>query len=479
MIKRTISKNGISFYLIALAILSTLCFVRNAIAVDNWTFMVYLAADNDLEFEAIDDFLEMADVGSDDNVHILVLFDRATGFSTGYDDWTDTRRGEINKDDIPDSNWGASMGELNMGNPQTLVNFVVWGVQNFPADRYAVIMWNHGGGWRSMDLTEKEPPYKAVCVDDDSSDILSMSEVRTALTSIENTVGEIHLIGFDACLMGMIEVAYEIREHGIVMVGSEKVVPLDGWPYDTILSDLVALPSKNASSLGYTIVTRYYESYGNSEIKSSINLSGDYMSRLIDKVDSLASTLRDSWNNDRGACAAAACRVIKELDDHIVLSESHGSSWPGSHGLAIYFPETSVEFDNDYNNTNILFANDTEWEEFLQDFYSSMGGSWVADARNISQEYDVADPGFIGRHIDLYDFCEKIILSAINTLWVDFSWNGLEMGTYFQPYNTLLEGVSASSPGGNICIKEGSSSENLVIDKGLRIRSCGTATIGN
>ena len=168
-------------------------------------------------------------------------------------------------------------------------------------------------------------------------------------------------------------------------------------------------------------------------------------------------------------------------DDHIILAEAHGSSWPGSHGLAIYFPETSAEFDSDYNDTNILFADDTEWEEFLQDFYSSMVGSWVAAARDTSQEYDVDTDtlGIQGRHIDLYDFCEKIIDSATNTRWVDFSWSGTEMGTYEQPYNTLHEGVSASPLGGNICIKEGASSETLRIDKALSIRSCGAVTIGN
>ena len=457
-----------------------LCLTGLAHASD-WTFLVYLDGDNNLESAGIDDFLEMASVGSSSDVKIVVLFDRIPGESSSYGDWTDTRRGLVSKNDVPsDGNdgkpaWGTSMGELNMGNRNTLIDFVEWGMQNYPASKYAVILWNHGSGWR-LRLAEEELLLKAVCWDDtDGGDTLLMSELRGALDTIETDEEEPNLVGFDACLMAMAEVAYEIREHASVKVGSEKTEPGSGWPYDTILDDLVDDPTMSAAELGTTIVTRYHQS--ESETQSGINLV--LMNALATEIDSFAQTLSDDWNSDIGACAAAAYPVMMDIDS-AVFAEEHGSWWPGSHGLAIYFPETSGEFNTDYTGGVVLLAQDTRWEEFLQDFYTFMAGSWVADARDQSQEYDAsAAAGVQGWHIDLYDFCEKLIDNASGVIWVDFAYVGTENGTFDQPYNTLAEAVTAASSGETICIKPSSSDENITITKAMTLRaSGGTAIIG-
>ena len=66
-----------------------------------WTLMVYLDADNNLESAGIDDFLEMATVGSDANINIVVQFDRINGYDTSYGDWTRCKRFYIEKDMTP------------------------------------------------------------------------------------------------------------------------------------------------------------------------------------------------------------------------------------------------------------------------------------------------------------------------------------------------------------------------------------------
>ncbi len=388
-----------------------------------WTFLVYLDGDNNLEGAAIGDFLEMASVGSSADVKIVALFDRISNYDDRYGNWTDARLGVINPGDVPDTSWGQSVGEANMGNPQTLIDFVEWGAQNHPASRYAVVLWDHGGGWRTN--LEKEV-FKAVCWDDSNgSDCLYMKEVRSALAAIETGGWEPDLVGFDACLMGMIEVAYEIREHAGVMVGSEETEPGDGWPYDTILQDLTATPSMDAAGLGTVIVDRYYQSYGNSEIQSAIDLT--QMDALAADVDSLAQTLRDNWNSSVLACVTAAGSAMTAVDS-AVIHERHGSNWSGSHGLAIYFPGSAGEFDPDYNGSIILFPGATRWEEFLQDYYSSMAGSWVQCARGRSQEF------YVSAYIDLYDFCARLIACAPDDLGVqpttDFISSGDEGGPF-------------------------------------------------
>lgn len=466
---KTINKSVLTVILLLFCSISV--YAQNA----DWTFMVYMAADNNLEAAGIDDFLEMSSAGSDNDVNIITLFDRNIGHSNSYDDWTDARRGIINTGDVPDTLWGESIGEVNMGNPQTLIDFAQWGMGNYPADRYALILWDHGSGWNKK-TREDSLIFKAVC-GDDTGDYLFMAELRNALNTIETNWQEPNLVGFDACLMGMIEVAYEIRQHANVMVGSEKTEPNDGWPYDTILPDLKANSAMNATSLGSTIVTRYYQSFGNSEILSAINLNS--VASLVEKTNSFVQTLRNDWNSDMGICAAQAYAVMRAVKT-AVTAEEHGTTWPGSHGLAIYFPEASGDFNANYNGGTIQFPNDTEWEEFLQNFYNSMGGSWVADARDNSQEYDVSSAaGCQCHHIDLYDFCEKIIDEASGIVWVDFSSEEVENGSFSNPYNTLSEAVTAAAAGNTICIKTGSSPETITVSKAVRILACdGNVVIG-
>lgn len=369
-----------------------------------WTILVYLDGDNNLEGAGIDDFLEMSSVGSTADVNIVVQFDRISGYDTSYDNWTSTKRFYITNGMTPAAaNAVMDLGEANMGDPATLVDFVNWAKTNYPAQRYALILWNHGGGWRKSkeemwkDFTEnkkKELIFKAVCWDDtDGGDCLYMAEVKGAL----NSSGGAHLIGFDACLMGLTEVAYEIRDYGQVMVGSEETEPWDGWPFDTILSDLTSNPTWTAAQLGSVIVDRYYESYGNGETQSAIDLSN--MNTLAGTISNFAQILIDYWDSDEEAVRSAAGDVMTDITN-TVINDKHGSSYPGAHGLAIYFPENSVS--GDYNGTIIDFPNDTQWEEFLAEFIASMGGSWIADKRAASQEF------YYPSHVDLYHFCELL-----------------------------------------------------------------------
>ena len=382
------------FGLVVVMLLSVATFATGA----EWTFMVYLDGDNNLESFAIGDFLEMASVGSDANVNIVVEFDRIPGETNEYGDWTDARRGIVMKGDVPDTTWGTSIGEVNVGDPQTIINFVQWAITNYPAEHYALILWNHGAGWREA-LKKKELIYKEVCVDDTSGDYLTMKEVKNALATLSATYGSIDLVGFDACLMGMVEVAYQIKDSADVMVSSEETVPVDGWPYETILSDLQTTPTMSPESLGTVIVDRYYESYSFSEVCSAVALS--QMDNLASSINTLAQTIRDSWDTDMEAVKSAAQSTLDTWED-VVIYEAHGASWMDAHGLAIYFPASSSNFDSDYNGSVIDFPADTVWDEFLSDYYSAMANSWIATARMQTLEFEYPE------HIDLYDFCYKI-----------------------------------------------------------------------
>ena len=117
--------------------------------------------DNNIEAALIDDFLEMAAVGSDSRVNIVVPLDRIAGYSSLYENWTDARRGLIRLNDTPTASWGTSRGELNMGDPQTLSDFVIWAMRNFPAARYALVLSDHGSGWRARAAAPSRWPTTA------------------------------------------------------------------------------------------------------------------------------------------------------------------------------------------------------------------------------------------------------------------------------------------------------------------------------
>lgn len=218
----------------------------------DWTILVYMDADNNLEPAGIADFLELSSVGSDANVNVVVQIDRAAGFDSTNGDWTDTRRYYVTPGMAPlPQNSLQNLGEKNMADPATLASFVDWGIANYPARHVFLVLWDHGDGWQG------------VVVDDDpvANDTLTATDLRTALDTIVATSGRrIDLLGNDACRM-TIEIQYELAPYVDYFVGSEKDEPFDGWPYDRLLASLVAEPTMTPDELASTLVDRYVESY--------------------------------------------------------------------------------------------------------------------------------------------------------------------------------------------------------------------------
>jgi hypothetical protein len=401
-----------------------------------WTFMVYLDADNNLESSGIDDFLEMATVGSSHNINIIVQMDRTGGYDNSYGDWTGTRRFIINRGDTPDKVPLADLDEQNMGDPNTLESFVTWAVQNYPAQHYALSIWNHGNGWREIlekrqaraigskrdgsDRHEGGVVLRAVASDDTDGDVLYMKEVQSALESSRNFLEErlntkvkLDIVGFDACLMGMIEVSYALRNVANYVVASEWVEPGDGWPYDTILSELESTSSFDGKDLGSAIVNKYGLAYGSGITMSSVDISK--INDVVSKIDALTIAMNTEWgalktahgntisyhyppsplstwgidlwqfadkvyNGVTSATIKTAALQLKNSIDDFVVTESHTSDKDGSHGVAIYFPADLTTFNNDPDHTGYMQTNtvyqvdfviDHRWDEFLQTYYTN------------------------------------------------------------------------------------------------------------
>ena len=205
-----------------------------------WTFLVYLDSDNNLESEGITDMNEMEAVGSTDEVNVVVQMDRWDTDDEGDDesngDWTDTRRFLVEKDS--DRNRISTeevqiLGETNMGDPETLIDFATWGMDNYPAENYALVLWDHGGAFWGVCWDEGLP-------EGGEHDNLNMTELKYAVEEIYLHRGSerIELLGFDACLMAQTGVLYQIKDYASVVCASGFSEPGGGWPYTEILDPL-------------------------------------------------------------------------------------------------------------------------------------------------------------------------------------------------------------------------------------------------
>lgn len=282
-----------------------------------WTFMVYLAGDNNLSVAGEKDLGEMRSVGSTADVNVVAEFDRAG-------DTRETRRYRIERDGVNERI--VSLGETDCGDPTVLLNFIHWAVNEYPAERYALVLWNHGSGWepsemdrvarsvRAVDYNGRElaersssplrrvlfrstlervfslptASDRAICSDDGSGHSLDTVELGDVLRKATETLGQpFDLLGMDACLMSNLEVAYQVRPYVRYVVGSEEVEPNDGWPYHLVLRRLVEEPSLTTSTLAAHIVDAYIASYAECNYKSPVTQSAVDTSRVEDLAASL------------------------------------------------------------------------------------------------------------------------------------------------------------------------------------------------
>ncbi|MBN1303030.1 MAG: hypothetical protein JXA13_01240 [Anaerolineales bacterium] len=220
-----------------------------------WLVMLYLDADDiALEEDILFDLNEAELVGSTDRVTIVAQVDRFDGGFTGDGDWTTARRLYITKDsDLQQlsSTVVQDLGEIPMDDPDTLADFVIWAIGAYPADRYILIMSDHGmgfpGGW-----TDPDPENNA-------NDVIDLDELEGALEKIVSKTGisRFDLIGMDACLMGMLEVYNALSPYSDYAVASQEVEPSLGWAYSAFLGGLVDTPAMGVDELARDIVDSY------------------------------------------------------------------------------------------------------------------------------------------------------------------------------------------------------------------------------
>ncbi|MUG95769.1 hypothetical protein F7734_26800 [Scytonema sp. UIC 10036] len=349
--------------------------------------------------------------------------------------------------------------EQNTGDPQSLRDFIVWGIENYPAENYAVILWNHGTGWKEDDIYEfarergvdfqatqnevrsltrnnrrlsrafflssvtevlqlQDEESRAIAFDDSSMDFLDNAKLQQAFQEAEEKTGQkVNLIGMDACLMSMVEVVYQLRTNTEYIVSSQEVEPMDGWPYSEILQHLTTHPETTPAALAKIIVQeygRYYEEQNNvlrgggAEItQSATNLA--MIDKLAKLVSRLAATLRQSlMENDIYAKVAlfdiSPLRFKdKDFVDLYDYVKSFRDNYSGSNSELIVVLDELIDFIKFEYEPQLILANVASGRRVSR----AQGLSIYLPLEGFSPFYDRSEFASCGWG-DFIRFCNKV-----------------------------------------------------------------------
>jgi hypothetical protein len=230
-----------------------------------WLVMLYEDADDKiLEHDVYIDLNEAERAGSSDSVRIVAQVDRFAGAYNGDGNWTGTRRYKVtqgNDLEVVESELVDDLGEENMSDPNTLIDFVTWAVQTFPADKQLLILSDHGMGWPGgwSDPAPASRGDRSTPLSSALGNQLYLQKLDAALQTIRDRTGldKLEMIGLDACLMGQVEVLNALAPHARYAVISEETEPALGWAYASFLQSLEQNPNMGGEELGKLIVDSY------------------------------------------------------------------------------------------------------------------------------------------------------------------------------------------------------------------------------
>jgi hypothetical protein len=311
----------------------------------SWTIIIYMAADNDLHYFAWKNLKQMEQIGSNENITIIVQLN-----TPGY--LNPTKRYIVKKgrrilvqDDTSPST------KLNSGHPQTLIDCVNWGITHYPADNYALFFWNHGSAAIDPNFTKTINPCdlfycnptdnmleidrgisymtlltqvtasiiptdgkRGICFDDTFKSYISNRDLDFALNEIcsKTLLGKkLSLVAFDACLMSMIEISSIVQKYADYMAASQEVVYGTGQNYELLFKPFLS-STLTAREFAKHVVIAYEQTYQkiiNDYTFSALDLS--YAKALEDNVNQVAQLLSQALTHQSNYSASNIIRKCK------------------------------------------------------------------------------------------------------------------------------------------------------------------------
>lgn len=305
IMKRISVRTLVSLAIVTLTLFSFTALNSAAESPSTWTFMVYLDADNNLDYFSLLDMEEMKAAIPSDQVNIVVLLDRLELPAYAYH--------IINGEEVLLDDFPLNDIEVNMGDPETLQTFITYSINEFPADRYILVLWDHGSSFRGVCWDENTGVAGEV-------DHLWPWETAAALSEVS-----LDILAFDACLQATIENLYEYAVAGndiSYIIASEGLVPGEGMPYTAILNTLVADTNTPTLDFAKSWADAFVEFYTTPEYTPGMQISTTLsviefaqVNAIVEGLDTLASALEaalaDNWETT-----------------HELISEARGGTFP-------------------------------------------------------------------------------------------------------------------------------------------------------
>ncbi len=385
----------------------------------------------------------MASIGSNENINILIHLDIRLN-----DNQKVTRRYYVEKNKINHMNYDESTQHMDSGDPQTLISFCEWAIKNYPAHNYALILWNHGSGVidpkyykivnpaelfifnpvtnkfeldKSIDYLNlfdyNDLDKRGICFDSSTGNYITNQKLEYALNEIcTNYInGKFKLIGFDACLMSMIEIGNFVKFYAETMVGSQEVELGAGWNYAHVLQPFaVAGATLDYEAFAAHIVNAYQLTYQQitndftqsaidlrkiSLLEQNIDLVGRLLLECVQKQHNASVHEAIQASRNRKACThfdvssyldlydlfnnlqshthkmrlSVKSNLIQQLNnaliegkriiEEVVIANVCGKKYKNAKGISIYFPD---HIQPSYASSR--FAQENGWATFIRFF---------------------------------------------------------------------------------------------------------------
>lgn len=259
------------------------CIAQEASTQKPWTFLVYVAAANDLNPFALLDLQEMMQAGSNDNVNVVVYLTLQEDGKKKVTKKLYVEQGsvtQIGKTTVRDS-----------GDVATLEEALQWACVDYPSDHIAVVLWDHGSG--PLNRSGMALPSKGVCYDFDTGHYLTDRDCLQAFSWARDHLRDgrkFDIIAFDACLLASLEMAYTLSSCADYMVASEETIPGDGYQYAYILKQLA---TKKMDSLDFAklMVSAYKQEYTGMPDYTLSATDLNALDPLVDNCNAIAQIL--------------------------------------------------------------------------------------------------------------------------------------------------------------------------------------------
>lgn len=279
----------------------------------SWAVYWYLCG-SDLETNggfATTDLLEMMEVELPSNVNIVIQTGGAAVWQNDNMDPAKLQRWLYNSNGLQ---LLEDQETANMGDAQTLYEFLSFANENFPADKVAVTFWNHGGG--SVTGAAFDEIHGL-----DSLDLAEMYYAFNAVWPANASNPALELVGFDTCLMATVDVAAVFQNFSKYLVGSEEVEPGNGWLYSGWLGELAANPQMDGDDLGMAICNTYYSGCEAVGTQDQTTLSLTDLTKLTPLLEAY-----ESFGNEAFAAAAENPGFFAQFARAAVSSENYGGN---------------------------------------------------------------------------------------------------------------------------------------------------------